>query len=183
MMGRSLLIVGALGTATLAVTGALGYGLTSPGDAGMPRHVVAALAAILMLMFCHCWILLYLLGTGRVIRQELPGAARESWEPASLAALAESMRARRLAYAALALAALLALAEFLLGGAVAANAAPHVLHHVFFWAALAAQGVALWSEGRALAANESLLGEIDGRLLAADTAALSADAPPSPAVV
>ena len=167
MMGRSLLIVGALGTAGLAVAGALGYGLTSPGDAGMPRHIIVALAAIVMLMFSHCWILLYLLGTGKVIRQELRGASRETAEPAAPMALTASRRARRLAYAALAAAALLALAEFLLGGAVAAYAAPHVLHHVFFWGALAAQGVALWSEGRALAANESLLGEIDQRLVAA----------------
>ncbi len=181
MMGRSLLFVGALGTAALAVAGALGYGLTSPGDAGMPRHIIVALAAILMLMFCHCWILLYLLGTGRVIRDGRRGLPPDAAEPAGLATLAASRQARRLAYAALALAALLALGEFLLGGAVAANAAPHVLHHVFFWAALAAQGVALWSEGRALAANESLLGEIDGRLFAADTA--SAAAPASPAGV
>ena len=169
MMGRSLLFVGVLGTAGLAVAGALGYGLTSPGDAGMPRHIIVALASILMLMFCHCWILLYLLGTGRVIRAGLRASSRDAAEPAAWGAA--SRRARRLGYAALAVAALLALAEFLLGGAVAANAAPHVLHHVFFWAALAAQGVALWSEGRALAANESLLGEIDQRLIAADTAA------------
>jgi hypothetical protein len=168
MMGRSLLLVGVLGTAGLAVAGALGYGLTSPGDAGMPRHIIVALASILMLMFSHCWILLYLLGTGRVIRQGRRGLPPEAAEPA---ALAGSRRARRVGYTALAAAALLALAEFLLGGAVAANAAPHVLHHVFFWAALAAQGVALWGEGRALAANESLLGEIDGRLIAADMAA------------
>lgn len=168
MMGRSLLIVGVLGTAALAVAGALGYGLTSPGDAGMPRHIIVALSAILMLMFSHCWILLYLLGTGKVIREVRRDLPPDAAEPASLAA---SRRARRLAYAALALAALLALGEFLLGGAVAANALPHVLHHVFFWAALAAQGVALWSEGRALAANESLLGEIDGRLIEADTEA------------
>jgi hypothetical protein len=168
MMGRSLLIVGVLGTAGLAVAGALGYGLTSPGDAGMPRHLLVALASILMLMFSHCWILLYLLGTGKVIREGLRESPAEAAEPAGFAA---SRRARRLGYTALALAALLALAEFLLGGAVAANAAPHVLHHVFFWAALAAQGVALWSEGRALAANESLLGEIDQRLVAADAGA------------
>jgi hypothetical protein len=163
MMGRSLLIVGVLGTAGLAVAGALGYGLTSPGDAGMPRHIIVALASMLMLMFCHCWILLYLLGTGRVIRESRRGLPQEAAEPASL----QGLRARQVGYAALGAAALLALAEFLLGGAVAANAAPHVLHHVFFWAALAAQGIALWSEGRALAANESLLVEIDGRLVAA----------------
>jgi hypothetical protein len=164
MMGRSLLIVGVLGTAGLAVAGGLGYGLTSPGDAGMPRHIIVALASILMLMFSHCWILLYLLGTGRVIREGRRGLPPDGAEPA---ALAVSWRSRRVGYTALAAAALLALAEFLLGGAVAANAAPHVLHHVFFWAALAAQGIALWGEWRALAANESLLGEIDGRLAVA----------------
>ncbi len=113
MMGRSLLIVGALGTIAVAVAGGLGYGLSSPADAGMPTHIVAALVAILLVMFAHSWILLYLLGTGRIIRDTV----REGGLDAAL--LAESRRLRRVCYACLLAAAALVMATFLVGGAVA----------------------------------------------------------------
>jgi hypothetical protein len=170
MMGRSLLIVGALGTVGVVVTAVLGYGLHSPGDPGMPRHIIAALASLLPVMFSHVWILLYLLGTGRVIRD----AVRESGMDPS--PLAESRRLRRVCYSWLLLAAGLVLADFLLGSAVAANAARPWAHHGLFWAAVAAQGIALWSEWRGLAANERLLGEVDRRLAAAPESAAPAGA-------
>ncbi|HEY0514952.1 MAG TPA: hypothetical protein VGH73_23860 [Thermoanaerobaculia bacterium] len=165
MMGRSLLVVGVLGTAGVAVAGALGYRLSSAADPGMPNHVIAALAASLPVLFSHVWILLYLLATGRVIGS----AVREGGLDPAL--LAESRRLRRVCYSWLLLAAGLVMALFLLGGAVAANTARPWTHHALFWAALAAQGIALWAEWRGLAANERLLGEVDGRLAAASAAA------------
>jgi hypothetical protein len=170
MMGRSLLVVGALGTAGLAVTAALGYGLSSPADAGMPTHIVAALASSLTLMFSHSWILLYLLGTGRVIR----GAVREGGLDLEL--LAASRRLRAVCCSCLLAAAALILATFLVGGAVAAKGVPPWVHHLLFWIAAAAQAVALWIEWRTLAANERLLVEVDRRLVAA-SAGSAASAP------
>lgn len=161
MMGRSLLIVGVLGTVGVAVAGGLGFGLHSPSDPGMPKHVIAALVATLPVLFSHCWILLYLLGTGRVIRD----AVREGGPDPGL--LAESRRLRRVCYAWLLLAAGLVAADFLLGGAVAARAVSAWVHHALFWTALVAQGIALAAEWRGLAANERLLGEVDQRLVAA----------------
>lgn len=160
-MGRSLWFLGALATVGVAVTAGLGYGLHSPADPGMPRHVVAALASILSLMLAHSWILLYLLGTGKVIRD----AVREGGlDPAPLA---RSRRLRRICYPAILLAAVLILATFLVGGAVAAKGAPPWVHQALFWAALAVQAGALWIEWWGLAENESLLVEVDRRLIAA----------------
>ncbi len=161
MMGRSLLVVGALGTAGIAVTAALGYGLSSPADAGMPTHVIAALVSSLTLMFSHSWILLYLLGTGRVIR----GAVREGGLDPGL--LAASRRLRAVCCSCLLAAAALILATFLVGGAVAGKGVPSWVHHLLFWIAAAVQAIALWIEWRSLAANERLLVEVDRRLVAA----------------
>ena len=164
MMGRSLLLVGALATAGVAVAAGLGYGLKSPADAGMPRHVVVALAATLALMFSHSWILIYLAGTGKVIRD----AAREGG--LGPAVLAESGRLRRICYPASLLAALLVLAAFLAGGAVATKAAEPWVHHLLFWIAIVVQAGALGLEGWGLAANERLLVDVDRRLAAASAA-------------
>ena len=161
MMGRSLLIVGALGTVAVAVAGGLGYGLSSPADAGMKPHIVAALVAILLVMFAHSWILLYLLGTGRMIRD----AVREGGLDAAL--LAESRRLRRVCYACLVAAAALVMATFLVGGAVAGKGATPWVHHLLAWVAIAVQGLALWIEWRTLAANERLMGNVDQGLVAA----------------
>jgi hypothetical protein len=161
MMGRSLLIVGLLGTVAVAVAGALGFGLHSPSDPGMPKHVVAALAAALPVLFSHSWILLYLLGTGKVIRD----AVRDGGLDPAL--VAESRRLRRVCYAWLLLAAGLVAAVFLVGGAVAANAARPWVHQTLFWTALVAQAIALGAEWRGLTANERLLGEVDQRLAVA----------------
>jgi len=161
MMGRSLLIVGALGTIAVAVAGGLGYGLSSPADAGMPTHIVAALVAILMVMFAHSWILLYLLGTGRMIHDTVRTGGLDP------ALLAESRRLRRVCYACLLAAAALVMATFLVGGAVAGKGVPPWVHHLLAWVAAAAQGLALWIEWRTLAANERLMGNVDQGLVAA----------------
>ena len=160
-MGRSLWFLGALGTLGVAITAALGYGLHSPGDAGMSRHVIAALASTVLLMLAHFWILLYLLGTGKVVRD----AVREGGlDPTPLA---RSRRLRRICYPAILLAIALVMATFLVGGAVAARSVPPWVHQTLFWAAAAAQAGALWVEWWGLAGNESLLVEVDRRLVAA----------------
>jgi len=160
-MGRSLWFLGALATAGIAVTAAFGYGLSSPADPGMPRHVIAALASSLLLMLSQCWILLYLLGTGKVIRD----AVREGGlDPEPLGRL---RRLRRLCYPAILLAMALVMGTFLMGGVVAAKGAPPWVHHALFWAAIAVQAAALWIEHWGLAGNESLLVEVDRRLVAA----------------
>jgi hypothetical protein len=157
-MGRALLAVGVIATLGLIATAVLGYLLPGSADPAVPRHVLAALVASLLLLFSHCWILLYLIGTGRAIRQ----AIREFGVEASLAA--EAGRLRRGVLPWLLLAAGTALATFFLGAAAITGAASAVAHHILFYVTLVAQAVALWIEGRGLAANERLLGDIDQRL-------------------
>ena len=160
-MGRSLWFLGALATVGVVVTAALGYGLHSPADPGMPRHIIAALASTLPLMLAHSWILLYLLGTGKVIRDAVRDGGLDP------APLARSRRLRRICYPAILLAIALVMATFLVGGAVAARSVSPWVHHALFWAALAVQTGALWIEWWGLAGNEGLLVEIDRRLIAA----------------
>ena len=62
----------------------------------------------------------------------------------------------------------LVLGTFLVGGAVAAKGAPPWIHHALFWAAhRRAGGAPCGSNGGASPRNESLLVEVDRRLIAA----------------
>lgn len=166
MMGRALLIIGALATLGFLASGVLGYLLQGPADTAMPRHVLVGLAACLAQLFSHCWILVYLIFTGRAIRETVeenaldaryadePGRFLRSTAPWLLAAVA------------------LGLAAFLVGGATATGAVRPWVHHALFWAALAVQGWTLWREHRVLRANQALIDEIDGRLAARGPAGL-----------
>ena len=163
MMGRALLIIGALATLAFLASGVLGYRLDGPADSGMPDHVLAGLAACLAQLFAHCWVLIYLLFTGRAIREtaaEHALDARYGEEP---------RRFIRSTVPWLLTAVALWLATFLVGGATATGTIKHRyrwIHHSMFYAAVAVQGVALWQERRALRASQSLIDEIDGRLAA-----------------
>ena len=157
-MGRALLIIGALATLAFLASGVLGYLLKGPVDATMPRHVLVGLAACLAQLFSHCWILVYLIVTGRAVRETVaengldarygdePGRFLWSTAPWLLAAV------------------VLGVASFLLGGASATTAVRPWVHHASFYAVLVVQGLALWQEHRALRANQRLIEEIDGRL-------------------
>jgi RsiW-degrading membrane proteinase PrsW (M82 family) len=159
-MGRALLIVGLLATLGFIASAALGYGLRGTADSGMPRHVLVALASSLLVLFSHCWILFYLAGTGRAIR----GAVRSSGLDPALAR--ETGRLKAASYPWLLLASALVVATFVLGCGVATTSVKPIVHHVLFYAALAAQGYALWVERRVLDANERLLADVDERLVA-----------------
>ena len=54
MMGRALLIIGALATLGFLASAVLGYLLKGPADSELPRHVLVGLAACLAQLFSHC---------------------------------------------------------------------------------------------------------------------------------
>jgi uncharacterized membrane protein YbhN (UPF0104 family) len=158
MMGRALLIIGALAMLGFLASGALGYLLGRPG-AELLRHVLVALAACLAQLFSHCWILVYLLLTGRAIRET---AAESSLD---VRYGEEPRRLVRTTVPWLLAAVLLGLATFLVGGATAtATIEKTWVHHSLFYVTLAVQGWALRQESRALRACQTLIDEIDGRL-------------------
>lgn len=167
MMGRALLIIGALAMLAFVASGVLGYLLEGPSDAAMPRHVLVGLAACLAQLFSHCWILVYLILTGRAIRETVAEGALDARYGDETRRFVWSTAPWLLA------AVVLGLASFLLGGATATAAIRPWIHHVSFYVLLMAQGLALWQEYRVLRANQRLIDEIDGRLAARRPAGLA----------
>ncbi|HYN20850.1 MAG TPA: hypothetical protein VE078_07820 [Thermoanaerobaculia bacterium] len=158
MMGRALLIVGAMATLGLVAAAVLGYRLAGPVGEEMSRHVLVALASSLLLLFSHCWIMFYLIGTGKAIKQAV---ADHGLEPSLIE---ETKRFKNESYPSLMLAMGLAMATFILGGGAATGSLPVWVHHALFWAALVVQARTLWIEKRVLEANERLMANIDRRL-------------------
>ena len=159
MMGRALLIIGLMATLGLMATGALGYSLHGPLDERLRVHVLLALAASLLLLFAHCWIMFYLIGTGRAIKD----AVNENKLDPNY--IEETKRFKNQSYPMLMLALGLAMATFILGGAVATGSLAW-LHHILFYATLLAQLRALQLEWRVLGENERLMVDINRRLVA-----------------
>src|SRR5215510_12847891 len=122
MMGRALLIVGAMATLGLLASAVLGYGLASPTDPEMPRHVLIALASSLLLLFSHCWIMFYLIGTGKAIKD----AVRDHELDPAFAE--ETKRFKNASYPWLMLAMGLVMATFILGAGVNIGSLPSWVH-------------------------------------------------------
>jgi hypothetical protein len=159
MMGRALLVVGVVGTAGLVAAAVAGYAIRDPR--ALQLHLVLALVSCLLVLFSHCWIMFYLIGTGKAIRETV----RERHLEAGLYERTKEFKNR--SYPALMLAMALAMATFIAGGAAFAQAVPAAAHHALFYATLAAQCWALVLETRVLASNERLMAEIESRLRSA----------------
>jgi hypothetical protein len=170
MMGRALLVIGALGTVAFVGTAVLGYLLVNVNDPGLPNHVLVGLGANLLLLFSHSWIMFYLIGTGKAIKQ----AVAEHALPAAY--VEETKRFKAASYPWLMLAMGCAMATFILGGGAATGALGSWVHHVLFVLAVPVQVWTLWIEHRVLHDNERLMNGINARLAAPDRAEAAADA-------
>lgn len=158
MMGRALLVVGAMATLGFIASAVIGYLLGGPQDGRLPLHVLVGLASCLLLLFSHCWIMFYLIGTGKAIKETV----KESGLPADY--VEATKRYKNQSYPWLLLAMGLAMATFILGGGAPVGSVPSWVHHALFWAALAAQVRTLAIEQRVLGENERLMADIDRRL-------------------
>jgi 4-hydroxybenzoate polyprenyltransferase len=157
MMGRALLIVGWLATLGLAVTAVIGYLLGSSVTALQP-HLLLGLVACLLLLFSHSWVMFYLIGTGKAIKD----AVHENHLETELSERTKSFKNRTYPWLMAAMG--LAIATFVLGGGYVAGAVPSWIHVVLFYATLVVQVWALVLEGRVLLQNERLMNEINQRL-------------------
>lgn len=167
MMGRALLIIGALATLGFLASGVLGYLLDGPADPAMTRHVFVSLGACLAQLFSHCWILIYLFITGQAIRETVAEHGLEARY------LEEASRFKKSSVPWALAAIALGLATFLLGGAAASGAVKAWIHHALFFVTLVVQGWTLWREHRVLRANQELIDEIDRRLAGRAAAGLA----------
>ena len=152
MMGRALLTVGAMATLGLIATGVLGYMVADVGSAGL--HLLIALATCVLLLFSHCWIMFYLIGTGKAVKQAVADAGL------SADLVEETKTLKNRSYPSLMLAMVLAMATFILGGGVDTGAIPTWLHQVMFLATVFVQVRTLWIEHLVLLDNSELLGRV-----------------------
>lgn len=150
---RSILVVAVL--ATVAFLGAGAYSFFDPRLDEMRLHVLLTLGAVLLLIFPHLWIGLYLFGTGRAIRREV---AEGRAEPS---AAAEAGRHLRRALPPLLLASLAALSTIALGQAILAGTAQPWHHVTAFVVTLLLQLWALLVERQSLTRNAHLLDRLD----------------------
>ena len=157
MMSRALLVVGFLAAVGFAASGALGYGIAANPET-FQTHLLVRLISCLLLLFSHCWVMFFLIGTGKAIKD----AVRENGLEADIVARTKRFKAETFGWALLAMG--LAMAAFILGGGVATGAVPKVVHHALFYLALAAQVWALRCETRALLANVRLMADLNQRL-------------------
>lgn len=153
MMGRALLVVGWCGTTAFAATAVMGYGIDSMESMG--RHMLVALVACFLLLFSHSWILFFLIGTGKAVKDTVgrAGLAGDFVERTRTFKMRSNPP--------LMLAMLLAMATFIVGGGVQTRVVPTWVHHALFFVTLAVQLWALAVEHRVIAANEKLLREVD----------------------
>jgi len=157
MMGRALLIVGWVATAGLMVTGVAGY-LFSADNIGIGMHLALAMASSLLLLFSHCWIMFYLIGTGKAIREAVTD---NDLEPELIERTKEF---KNRSYGWLMLAMGVSMALFILGGGVYTRAIPAWIHHSLFYIALLTQVRTLLLERAVLIENDRLMASIDQRL-------------------
>ena len=157
MMGRALLIVGWLATAGLVATAVIGYLLGSAVKVLQP-HLLLGLVACLLLLFSHSWVMFYLIGTGKAIKD----AVNENHLETELSERTKAFKSRTYPWLMAAMG--LAIATFVLGGGYVAGAVPSWLHVVLFYATLGVQVWALVLEGQVLLQNERLMNEINQRL-------------------
>ena len=136
MMGRALLTIGWTATVGFAAAGWVGYEIAGPELFNL--HLLLGLAAAFLLLFSHCWIMFYLIGTGKAIK-EAAAEANLGAEPVE-----ETKALKNRSYPSLMLAMALAMATFILGGGVDTGSIPVWLHHAMFVLTLGIQLRSLW---------------------------------------
>lgn len=156
MMGRALLIVGWIATIGFVATGILGYTIQPAEATGL--HLLLGVAACLLLLFSHCWILFYLIGTGKAIKD----AVAEHGMEQEIVEQTKVFKSRSSPW--LMLAMLLAMATFIIGGGVHTGAVPAWIHQGLFLAAVVVQVWTLLVEQRVLTANDRLMTDLERRL-------------------
>lgn len=156
MFARIMVAVGVLAALGLAAAGAHGHaGFT--GRAGLERHILLGLAALLVFVLAHCWVLFYLLGLTRVLSE----AAAETGASDALGPALRSFR--RWTAPVLVAAVVSALAVFVVGAAMHGEGTGGRYHGALLWIALALAAWATVAEWRTLIASERALGAIRAR--------------------
>jgi hypothetical protein len=155
-MGRALLIVGWLGTAGWLASGWLGYSMASKND--LSHHMLFALISSFLILFSHCWILFYLVGTGKAVKD----AVKEHGLEPELIDETRTFKNRSNPWMMIAM--LVVMATFIVGGGVQTGAVGSWVHWTLAYLSIGVQLRTLVIEHQVLASNEKLLRGLDQRL-------------------
>ena len=156
MMGPALLIVGWMATLGFAATGVIGYRIEPHEALGL--HMLLGLAASLLILFSHSWIMFYLIGTGKAIKEavaehDLGGDAVQ-----------QTKDFKNLSYPWMMLAMGFAMATFIVGGGVHTRVVPAWVHQALYLVTLLVQLRTLQLEHRVLRRNRRLMLELTERI-------------------
>jgi hypothetical protein len=157
MMGSALVILGWISTIGFLGTGVIGW--LAPGSASIGLHILAALLTSLLLLFSHCWIMFYLIGTGKALRLAVEEHHLDQ------AIIEETKRFKNLSYPWLMAAMGFAMATFILGGGVPTGAIPKWVHQGLFLITLAVQVRTVLIEQSVLSQNWRLLRSTDRKII------------------
>lgn len=158
MMGRALLVVGWLATLGLVATGVERYLPRTADDPTLQPHILLALVSSLLLLFAHCWIMFYLIGTGKALKD----AVREHRLEADIVERTKHFKNRSYPWMMAAMG--LAMAAFILGGGTFTGAVPLAVHLALVVVTLVVQVWTLVIEGQVLVANDRLMKDVDRRI-------------------
>jgi len=149
-----MVTVSALATLGIIATGLLGY-RGADTDQGVRVHILVGLGSILVFLLAHLWMLFYLLGSVRVLRQEAQGMGTP------LERLDQDLvRFRTRTLPPLVIAIVLAVGCFVLGAGVYSTSASVLVHAVAFYLFLPAEAWAAWREWRTFGAAERTVREL-----------------------
>ena len=158
MMGRALVILGWISTVGFLVTGVIGW--LAPGRASIGVHILTALLTSLLLLFSHCWIMFYLIGTGKALRLAVEDHKLDT------EIIEETKRFKNESYPWLMAAMGLAMATFILGGGVPTGVIPKWSHQSLYLLTLAVQIKTVVIEQSVLKQNRRLIRKTEAKIAA-----------------
>lgn len=165
MMSRVLLWIGALGTLGLVSTAGHGY-LRDAAGAGVNWHASVGLVASLLILFSHCWILFFLVGTGKAVKEAVTRAGL------SADSIERTKRFKQRLYPWLMLAMALVIATFVNGGwtygAWKASGGSVWIHRLLAPLTVVIQLWSLYLEFDVLSRNQRLIQRVDREAQAKD---------------
>ncbi len=162
-MGRALLIIGWMSTLGFVGTGLQGFLI--PPDETLGLHILLGTASALLLLFSHCWIMFYLIGTGKAIKVAVAEHGIEG------DAVQQTKDFKNESYPMMMLAMALAMAAFIVGAGVHTRVVPVLVHSALFLIAIVVQIRTLLIEQRVLGRNQRLMANVSDRINTSESAA------------
>ncbi len=155
-MGRALLVIGWMASFGFVANGLVGFNVLPGQPLGL--HILLGTASALLLLFSHCWIMFYLIGTGKAIKV----AVAEHDLDGDAVQLTKDFKNQ--SYPMMMLAMGLAMAAFIVGAGVHTRVIPAWVHSGLFGLAILAQIRTLLIEHDVLGRNSRLMAEVSARI-------------------